>query len=74
MDMSFYPVSNGYFFDTQTSLKQSKEIFVAKNVFFLLICLHLHLVSHQEADIHGEKNLTYLTLNIFLIFDFITYS
>ena len=31
--------------------EQSKEIFVAKNVFFLLICLHLHLVSHQEAEL-----------------------
>ena len=43
-------------FPTQTSLKQSKEIFVTKNVFFLLICLHLNLLSHQEADIYGEKN------------------
>ena len=61
-------------FPTHTSLKQSKEIFVTQNVFFLLICLHLDLVSHQEADIDGEKNLTHLTLNIFLIFDFITCS
>ena len=52
-------------FPTHTSLKQSKEIFVTQNVFFLLICLHLDLVSHQEADIDGEKNLTHLTLNIF---------
>ena len=48
-------MSNAYISYTQTSPKQSKEIFVAKNVFFLLICLHFHLASHQEADIYGEK-------------------
>ena len=48
-------VSNAYISDTQTSLKQSKEIVVPKNVFFLLICLHLHLVSHQEAEILEKK-------------------
>ena len=48
-------MSNAYISYTQTSLKQSKEIFVAKNIFFLLICLHFDLVSHQEADIYGEK-------------------
>ena len=67
-------MSNAYISYIQTSLKQSKEIFVAKNVFFLLICLHFHLVSHLEADIYGEKNLTHLTLNIFLIFDYISCS
>ena len=68
-------MSNAYISYKQTSLKQGKEIFVAKNVFFLLIFLHLHhLVSHQEADIYEERNLTHLTLNILLIFDFITRS
>ena len=56
------------------SSKYYKSTFDAKNVFFLLICLHLHLASHQEADIYGEKNLTRLTLTIFLILDFITCS
>ena len=67
-------MSNAYISYTQASLKQSKETFVAKNVFFLLICVHLHLVSHQEADIYEGKNLTLLTLNIYLIFDFMTCS
>ena len=52
-------MSNAYISYTQTSLKMSKEIFVAKNVFLLLLCLHFHLVSHQEADSYGEK--MYLT-------------
>ena len=48
-------MSNAYISYTRTFLKQSKEIFVEKNAFFLLICLHLDLVSDQEADIYGEK-------------------
>ena len=62
-------MGNAYISHTQTYLKQSKEIFATKNIFFFLICLHLHLVSHRVADIYEEKDLTHLTLNIFLIFD-----
>ena len=55
----------------------SKEIFVTKNVLFLLICLHLHLIDHIGKQTFVEKNFfsfIHLTLNIFLIFDFITCS
>ena len=59
-------------FPTHRHLSNSPKTFLLQKMFSS--CLHLHLVSHQEADIYGEKNLTHLTLNIFLIFDFITYS
>ena len=38
------PVGNAYISYTQTSLK--KKIFVTKIAFFLLICLHLHLIDY----------------------------
>ena len=64
-------MSNAYISYTQTSLKQSKEIFVAKNIFFLLICLHLHLIDRiREQTFVSFSCFILLTLNVFLIFDF----
>ena len=48
------PVDNAYISYTQTF--PQKEFFATKNIFFLLICLHLHLIkSHQGEDIHEKK-------------------
>ena len=56
----------------------SKEIFVTKNVFFLLIWLRRHLIDHvRKEKFVGKKNFfsfIHLTLNVFLIFDLITCS
>ena len=69
-------VSNAYISYTQTS---SKEIFVKKKKCFLFVNLFTPPFkrSHQEADICGEKDFfsfIHLTLNVFLILDFITCS
>ena len=69
------PVGNAYISYTQTSLKRNfchKKFFLLANFFAPSFNR-----SHQEADICGEKNffsLIHLTLNVFLISDFITCS
>ena len=64
---------NAYISYTQTSLKRNfchKKCFVLVNLFTTLFNR-----SYQEADICGENiffSFIELTLNVFLIFDFIT--
>ena len=70
------PVGNAFI--SYTQIFPQKKICL-KNVCFLLVNLLTPSFnrSHQEADICGEKNFfsfIHLTLNVFLIFDFITCS
>ena len=70
------PVGNAYISYTQTSLKRN---FCHKKSFFLVnLFTPSFNKSHQEADISGGKNsyisYIHLTLNVFLISDFITCS
>ena len=62
------PVGNAWIFYTDI---HSKEIFVTKNVFFLLICLHLHLIDNIKKQTFVVKkslhSFIYLTLNMFFI-------
>ena len=62
------PVSNAYISYTQASLKRN---FFTKNVFFLLICLHLHLIDHiRKQKFVGEKILQFYSLDFERIFNF----
>ena len=68
------PVGNAYISHTDILERN----FCHKNVFFLLICLDLHLIGQiRKQTLVRKKNFfsfIHLTLNVFLIFDFITCS
>ena len=66
------PLGNAYISFTQTSLNCQKKYFLLVNLFTPSFNR-----SHHQADICGEKDFfsfIHLTLNVFLIFDFITCS
>ena len=68
------PVGNTYISYTQTSLKRN---FCHKKCFLFVNLFTPSFNRFQQADIWGEKNFfsfIQLTLNVSLMFDFITYS
>ena len=65
------PVDDAYISYTQTF--PQKEFFATKNIFFLLICLHLHLIKSHQGE-HSTTMLVSSTMsyyfNTILIYKF----